>query len=135
MNVKAAVLRVVLVPLALAAFGMFLVCGTSCSASQRERTIKTTLVAVNETRAAFVTFDRTTQAAIVELAPTYERGAAALIEYRKKREIVIEAFAIVYRAIATAATVNDDPSIATMLAAAKQIADAFHHLKQEEHAP
>lgn len=107
----------------------------SCSASQRERTIKTTLTAVNETRDAFVHFDNVTQLAIVNVAPSYERGAAALAVYRKKREVVVEAFAAVYRAIATAATVNDDPSLVTMLTAAKQIVDAFHNLKQGDYAP
>lgn len=115
---------------------LFLLCAiASCSASQRERTIKATLVAVNESRDAFVLFDRTTQAAIVATAPTYERGAAALVAYRQKREPVVDGFAVVYRAIAIAATVNDDPSVATMIAAAKDIASAWKALKEGNHAP
>lgn len=114
---------------------LVLVMLAACGASQRERTIKATLATVNEVRDAFVTFDRTTQLAIVNAAPTYERGAAALKTYRAKRDLVAEAFAVVYRAIATAATVNDDPSVATMLVAARQIADAFRSLKEGSYVP
>lgn len=124
-------LRFLLLPFLLL-FGMTY-CG--CGASQRERTIKATLVAVNETRDAFVSFDQATQLAIVQAAPTYERGTVALHVYRSKREAVVEAFELVYRAIATAATLDDDPSLATMLAAARSIATAFNALKQGEYAP
>ena len=108
-------------------------CG--CSASQRETTIKATLAAVNESRDAFVVFDRATQAAIVETARTYERGVEALAHYREKREPVVLGFTVAYRAIAIAATVNDDPSVASMVDAAKQVADAWKALKEGSYAP
>lgn len=114
---------------------ILLVLLAACGATQRERTIKATLVAVNQARDVFFTFDRVTQSAIVAAAPTYDRGAAALASYRKVREPVVESFAVAYRAIATAATVKDDLSLAGMLIAARQIADAVHALKQGEYAP
>lgn len=104
----------------------------ACSASQRERTIKTTLTAVNEARDAFVTFDRNTQQAIITIAPTYERGLAALLVYRKRRELVVEAFTAAYRAIAIAATGDDYAAIPTMLAAARHIVEEFDKLKDSE---
>lgn len=107
----------------------------ACGASQRERTIKATLATVNQASDAFASFDHATQTGIVAAAPTYERGAAALAAYRKKRELVVDAFALVYRAIATAAMVDDDPSLVNMLTAARQIAAAFHSLKQGDYAP
>jgi hypothetical protein len=107
----------------------------ACGSTQRERTIKATLTAVNETRDAFVTFDQVTQSAIVDMAPTFERGSAMLAIYRKKREPVVEAFAVVYRAIAIAATANSDASVIGMLTAAKQIAAAWKQLKEGEYAP
>ena len=106
-----------------------------CSASQRERSIKATLSTVNEMRDAFVVFDRNTQDAIVAIAPSYERGLAALLVYRKRREAVVEAFAVVYRAIATAATTDEYTALPEMIAAARRIAEAFDKLKDEEHAP
>lgn len=112
-----------------------LVAATACSASQRERTIKATLAAVNESRDAFIVFDRTVQQTIVATAPTYERGVDALAKYRTKREVVVDGFTVVYRAIAIAATVNDDPSVATMIAAAKDIAATWKALKEGDHAP
>lgn len=114
----------------LAFLSVAVVASTGCGASQRDRTIKTTLAAVNETRTAFVVFDRAAQAAIVATAKSYDDGAAKLAAYRAKREIVVDAFAFVYRAIATAATVNDDPSLTAMITAAAGIAEAFRDFKE-----
>lgn len=100
----------------------------SCGASQREQTIKAALATVNQTRDAFVDFDRAAQSNIVEVAPDYERGAAMLALYRKKREPVVEAFAATYRAIAIAATGNS--ALAPMLVVAKQLAAEFTKLKE-----
>lgn len=114
----------------LAFLSVAVVASTGCSASQRERTIKTTLAAVNETRVAFVVFDRAAQAAIVATATSYEQGATALAAYRAKREIVVDAFSFAYRSIATAATINDEPTLANMISAAAGIAEAFRDFKE-----
>ena len=106
-----------------------------CSASHRERTIKATLAAVNEARDSFVTLDNSAQQTIVAIAPSYERGLAALLVYRKRREVVVDAFAAAYRAIALAATVDDASAIPTMLAAARYVAGALNSLKETEHSP
>ena len=105
-------------------------CLVACGATQREQLVKTTLVTVNEARDSFVAFDNTAQQAIVAAAPTYERGYAALLVYRKRREVVVEAFAAAYRAIAMAATANDELTIPTMLSAARTVAEALKSLKE-----
>lgn len=107
----------------------------ACGASHREQTIKATLAAVNEARDSFVSLDNAAQQTIVAIAPSYERGLAALLVYRKRREVVVDAFAAAYRAIAQAATVDDASAIPTMLAAARYVAGALNTLKETEHAP
>ncbi len=106
---------------------------SGCGPSTRERTIKTTLATVNAARDAFVVFDEKAQLAIANNAPVTE-VSALLVTYRQKREAVVEAFTIVYRAIAIAATANDDPSIAAMFLAARQVADEYAKF-QKRHAP
>lgn len=107
-----------------------LVLAAACGASQRERTIKTTLAAVNEARTAFVVFDRAAQSAIVATAKTYDGGVEDLRAYRAKREIVVDAFAFAYRAIATAATLNDERSLTDMITAAAGIAAVVRDFKE-----
>lgn len=115
---------------------LLLVClALGCSAAQREKTIKATLVAVNEARDQFVAIDKAAQQTIVVLAPSYERGYAALLVYRKKREVVVEAFAVAYRAIAMAATTDEYTAIPNMIAAARYVAGALNALKEAEVTP
>lgn len=110
-------------------------CLVACTATQRERTITATLAAVNDARDTFVTIDRAAQNAIVALAPSYERGYAALLVYRKKRELVVEAFAAAYRAIAIAATTDEATAIPNMITAARYVAGALNALKDSEVTP
>lgn len=114
---------------------ILLVLAAACGAGQRERTIKATLAAVNEARDTFVRYDNVAQQTIVSVAPNYERGLAALLVYRKRREVVVEAFAKAYRAIAMAATLNDATTIPEMIAAARYVAGALNTLKDTEHSP
>lgn len=119
-------LRFLLLPFVL----LFAATWCGCGASARERTIKTTLAAVNETRVAFVVFDRGAQSAIVATAQSFEQGAAALQAYRAKRELVVDAFSFAYRAIATAATLNDERSLTEMISAAAGIVGAVRDFKE-----
>ena len=110
----------------------------ACSAAARERTIKTSLSTLNEARTAFVVFDRAVQTAIVEAATSYEDGMATLRAYRSKREIIVDAFAFAYRAVATAATLDDARSVSEMVSAVVGVVDAFRIFKERawpSHAP
>ena len=111
---------------------VILLVAVGCGASQREHTIKTTLAAVNEARDTFVTLDNRAQQTIIAVAPNYERGLAALLVYRKRRDTVVEAFAAAYRALAIAATANDSTSIPTMVTAARYVVGALNALKDAE---
>lgn len=99
----------------------------ACGASQRERTIKGALVAVNAARDGFLAFDAEKQAAIVASAPSLEAGHQALADYRTARAKVETAFVAAYRAISLAATLKDEP-LAHLSSAAEQLRTALHDL-------
>ena len=103
-----------------------LVALAACGASAREKVIHATLVSVNSAREGFTQFDRQKQQSIVEAATSLDDGRTRLADYRKKREPVVDAFTTVYRAIAIAAVVSDDPtSLSMLLDVAKRLADAL----------
>lgn len=102
----------------------------ACGASARERTINTTLAAVNEARTAFVVFDRGAQAAIVATSTSFEQGDTALRAYRAKREIVVDSFSFAYKAIATAATLKDARSLSDMITAVAGVLDAVRDFRE-----
>lgn len=87
---------------------------SGCAASTRESTIKAALVTVEASRAAYLTYDQHAQADIVAKATSLDDGKAKLETYRAGREKLVEAMVVAYQAIATAAQLNDDPSIAGM---------------------
>jgi hypothetical protein len=102
---------------------------SACVSSQREKTIKTTLISVNALRDGFIKYDGEHQAEIVEKATSLEAGTAALATYRAQREDVLKAFVLVYHAISAAVVLNDDDkSLAEVLDKAKllkQVIDAI----------
>lgn len=108
--------------------GVALVAGPGCTHDTRRDTIHAALVATDSARAGFVAWDREHQLDLVERATTREGGAAALAEYRGKRDGLTEKLVGVYRAIAAASLANDDQSLASLLAAADQLHEALSAL-------
>lgn len=100
----------------------------SCAASQRESAIKAALVTADATSAAFVAYDSSRQDEIAAAATSLEDGKAKLAEYRGKRAKAEKAFAVAYRAIAVAATLNDDQSIAALQTAVADVVAAVKEL-------
>lgn len=107
----------------------------ACGASQREKTLQATLTATNAARDGFVAWDDAYQMGVVDKVTTSAEADAAeakLDAYVKRRGPVIVAFEIVYRAIAIAAILNDDPKSLTNVAlAAQQLRKAIEAIKQE----
>lgn len=95
---------------------------SGCTASSRQTAIKAALVTADASRDAFMAHDALAQSAIVRDATTLEEGRARLVEYRAKRVKVELAFAVLYRAIAVAATANDDKTAAAVKAALEHAA-------------
>lgn len=87
---------------------------TACGASQRQDTIKTALVSVDASKAAFLAFESTAEQAIIDHATSGADGAAKLTAFRADRVTINNLFNAAYHAIAAAATANDDQSVASM---------------------
>jgi hypothetical protein len=101
----------------------------ACGASARERAISTALVATNATRDGFIAFDARHQQQLVDSATSLEEGRARIDAYRRQREPIVQGFATVYRAIAMAAVLTDDPTaIPNLLRAADLLRTAIHDL-------
>ena len=101
----------------------------TCGASQREKTIKTTLAAVNDARDMFIVLDSKIQNAIADSAKSVEDGIARLDAYKKKREAGVAVFEAAYRSIAIAATANDEKSVVMMLSTIAQVKQLIETLK------
>ncbi len=99
----------------------------ACGASQREKTLKATLVAINVARDGFLTHDDARQTAIVVKATSLEDGKTQLAAYRLERVEVVVAFELAYKALATALLMNDNPSV---IAAGKALAELLAIVKR-----
>lgn len=100
----------------------------ACGASAREKTIKTTYVAVNAAATGFVAFDKKHQLDVVAQAKDRATAEAELAAWRAKQADVERAVSAAFRAIAAAAIANDDPSVAGMLQAATVLSGLLHDL-------
>lgn len=87
----------------------------ACSHNARTSTIQTAFASVNAASKAFVFYDLQHQQEIVSQGADRTSVETALADWRTKRRTVELVFDSAYRAIATAATFNDDPSLQGML--------------------
>jgi hypothetical protein len=89
-----------------------------CGASARTKVLQTTLTVTNAARDAYVSWDAAHQREIVDAAKTLDESKAKLAEYRATQAKVVTLFEGVYRAIAVATLLKDDPTSLANLAAA-----------------
>lgn len=94
----------------------------ACGASTRQKTITTTLHALDTAEAAFVDFDGKHQLELVSASTSLADGQAKLASYRKDRDKVGQTIVFAYRAVAAAAQLDDDPSVSSMIQAAALVA-------------
>jgi hypothetical protein len=79
---------------------------SACGGSMADRTNKalgTAIVATDAARDQFVQWDKQHQIDIVDKATTREQAELGLMEYRERRQRIIQAFTIAYSSMATAA--------------------------------
>lgn len=93
----------------------------SCTKSKRSDTIRASLIAVNAVRDGFVAWDHAQQALLVDHAASKEEARAALNAYRDKRSDIVTGFEVAYRALAVAATQNDEVSLKAALAESAEL--------------
>jgi hypothetical protein len=91
---------------------------SACGAGARQKTIATTLATLNAASDTFVAYDKDHRSHIVADAKSHEQGQAALNEWDGTVQTVTVGLEAAYKAVAVAATLNDDQSLASMLAAA-----------------
>jgi hypothetical protein len=111
-----------------------LVAAAGCAASQRETTIRTSVAAADTIRDGFLAYDGPHELELARSGPATPEGkvaaTAALAAYQAKRAATVDkAFIVVYRAIAVAATLNDQPSLDGIKAAIGQLTAAYSALK------
>jgi hypothetical protein len=102
-----------------------LVLVASCSAAQRQKTLKTSILAVDTARSAFSAWDRTAQTQIVDGAKSLAEGRQALEEHRNKRDRVMVAFEAAYRTLAFAAADPDEDHVKLATAAVAVLWDIY----------
>lgn len=93
------------------------VMSSGCGPSARTKTIRAALITVNAAEAGFVALNKETESKLVESASSYEGGEKALQDWRKKRGSGEDAIVGAYRAIAVAASFDDDVTIQSMMTA------------------
>lgn len=121
---------VLLVAIVLAATAL---ASTACGASKREKTLNTTLAAVNVARETFNAFDDAHQDKIIERATSLEQGRADLAAYREKQTRVVGLFIAAYRAIGVAAVASkDDASLRAAIDALKALTGAIDDITKDE---
>jgi outer membrane murein-binding lipoprotein Lpp len=91
---------------------------SACGAGAHQKTIATTLATLNAASDTFVAYDKDHRSEIVAKAKSHEQGQAALNEWDSTVETVTVGLEAAYKAVAVAATLNDDQSLASMIAAA-----------------
>lgn len=99
-----------------------------CGPSTRDKAMSTTLLAVNSARDGFIEWDRHHQNALADSATSIEDGMAKLEAYRAKREVVLSAFEVAYRALAVVA-IHKKASVATVVDLAADLVKAIAELK------
>lgn len=100
----------------------------ACGASAREKTIRTTFDATNIAADHLLTFSDAQEAQINATATSLEDRNAKTAAWRAKVDKAELALTAVYRAIATAALLNDDRSVATLIQVALILNAELHDL-------
>jgi len=85
----------------------------ACAASTRSKALTDTKTAIDAAAVAYDAYDKAHQLQIVAAAADKASGQTALTQYRAEQSKVEQLFVVAYQAIATALTVNTDPSAAT----------------------
>lgn len=109
--------------------------GASCTTNKRTETLQAALFTVNTARDKMTVADREHQGAIIAAAQaagkTRDQVKAELAAYREKRDVVEKAFEVVYRAIASAATADDRPSLDAATKSAFELVTAVSAFSKE----
>ncbi len=107
---------------------LFMLVLVACGPSARQRAIRTTYDATIIATDQLASYSAKHKAAIVGDATSATAGQAELVSWRAKVDHAEKVLATVYRAIATAALVNDDRSVAVLVQVAAILSAELHSL-------
>jgi hypothetical protein len=93
---------------------LFLLLVVACSQSTRNTTLSNTLASLNTAQQAFLLYDATHEQDISQNAHDKPSGELALSQWRQQRSVIDNVFVSAYKALAVAATANDNPSLQAM---------------------
>jgi hypothetical protein len=110
----------------------FILLAISCAGSRQQKTIESTFHALNAAKDGFLIWDNSHQQSIVNRATSFEEGRIKIFVYREKREAIISAFEVAYRAIALAALDKSETNVDEALKRAKDVFDAIRILAESE---
>lgn len=100
----------------------------ACTKDTRLSTLQASITSVTAARDGFVIYDRVHQQDLLDTSATREQFTVVITAYRKEREMILNTFEVVYRALAVAATQTDGPSLNAALAQAGELVTAIHKL-------
>lgn len=104
--------------------------GSACGQSQRQDTLRASVVSVNAARDAFTHWDLDHQKAILARATTRDEYQTKIAEYRSLQHKIETGFTVAYRALALAATQTDELSLSAGVKAAGDLVAAVKDLIQ-----
>lgn len=104
---------------------------SACGASQRETTLKDTFVAVKAASDGFEAWDKSHKEQIVASATSVADGEAMLDAYAKKRQPILDGFALVKTLLVAAVVANDDPSLTAVVGQALVLYTAIKQLEAD----
>lgn len=101
----------------------------ACGASARQKALRVTFTATAAAQAGFVTWDKDRQLSIVRGASSQAEALTELGKYKDKRSVVLTAFEVTYRTLASAAILDEDQkSLMTAVGAFNQLRLALSSL-------
>lgn len=108
---------------------VLLVLLVACGASSRTKALRVGLVSLNAARDTTLAVSKEREAQIVAAAPTREQGRAELDVWRGKVDVVAAAIDAGYRAIYSAAILNDAKSASEAAAAVEKALSLLKELR------
>lgn len=92
-----------------------------CSHDSRQTTIRAALTSAEVADAGYKAARGPVELAYVKGATSEPNATARLADFQHKRALVDDAFVVLFRSIAVALTLNDDQSLAAMVAAGIEV--------------
>jgi len=123
----------VISPRAIAA--VLVLIAVACGPTARERMLRSTLIATNAARDAFIEIDKRRQEEILETSTSMQQFTERITKHRERRNVIVEKFEAVYQAIAAAAVLAADPDLKHLSTASTALQELLDDFPPKEQSP